>query len=73
MDKKTINKLKKYIKRLTNKSTHKLIEDEQAKQINLYLNIIAKRITPKVNENDIKTIIPIVMPISKEIIGYLNV
>lgn len=26
----------------------------------------------KVYEKDIKTIVPIVMPISKEIIGYLN-
>ena len=45
-------------------STHELMEYEQS---------IAKRITPKVNENDIKTIVPIVMPISKEIIGYLNI
>ena len=26
----------------------------------------------KVYEKDIKTVVPIVMPISKEIIGYLN-
>lgn len=74
MAKKTIDNIKNIIKRLTNyKSTYKLIEDEQAKQLSLYLNTIAKRITPKVNENDIKTIVPIVMPISKEFIGYLNV
>lgn len=36
---------------------------------NKNLHIIA----PKVNEKDIKTVIPIVMPISKECIGYLNI
>ena len=30
-------------------------------------------IAPKVNEKDIKTVVPIVMPISKECIGYLNI
>lgn len=30
-------------------------------------------IAPKVNEKDIKTVVPIVMPISKEFIGYLNI
>lgn len=38
-----------------------------------YLRTIAKRIAPKVNEKDIKTVIPIVMPISKKFIGYLNI
>lgn len=38
-----------------------------------YLRSIAKRISPKVNEKDIKTVVPIVMPILKELIGYLNI
>lgn len=37
---------------------------------NLY--IISQRLVSKVNENDIKTVVPIVMPISKELIGYLK-
>ena len=37
------------------------------------LLIFAKRIAPKVNERDIKTVVPIVMPISKEFIGYLKI
>ena len=37
-----------------------------------YLHIIAKRIAPKVNEKDIKLTIPIIIPISKEFIRYLN-
>lgn len=37
------------------------------------LSTIAKRMAPKVNEKDIKTVIPIVMPISKEFIGYLKI
>ena len=37
------------------------------------LSIIAKRISPKVNEKDIKTVVPIVMPISKELIGFLHI
>lgn len=37
------------------------------------LHISTKRQAQKVNEKDIKTIIPIVMPISKEFIGYLNI
>ena len=36
------------------------------------LLIFAKRITQKVNEEDIKLTVPIIMPISKEFIGYLN-
>ena len=39
---------------------------------NKYLCTIAKRIVPKVNEKYIKTVVPIVMPISKEFIGYLT-
>lgn len=38
-----------------------------------YMEIIAKRMAPKVNEKDIKTVVPIVMPISKEFIGYLKI
>ena len=38
-----------------------------------YLHTIAKRQVQKVNEKDIKLTIPIVMPISKEFIGYLNI
>ena len=37
------------------------------------LLIFAKRIVQKVNEKDIKLTIPIIMPISKEFIGYLNI
>lgn len=36
------------------------------------LHTIVQRLVSKVNENDIKTVIPIVMPISKKIIGYLK-
>ena len=36
-----------------------------------YLHIIAKRHAQKVNEADIKLTVPIIMPISKELIGYL--
>ena len=36
-----------------------------------YLHIIAKRQAQKVNEADIKLTVPIIMPISKELIGYL--
>lgn len=35
------------------------------------LLIFAKRRVQKVNEKDIKLTVPIVMPISKEFIGYL--
>ena len=37
-----------------------------------YLHIIAKQRIQKVNEKDITLNIPIIMPISKEFIGYLN-
>ena len=37
-----------------------------------YLHIIAKRQVQKVNEVDIKLTVPIIMPISKELIGYLT-
>ena len=37
------------------------------------LLIFAKRRVQKVNEKDIKLTVPIVMPISKEFIGYLNI
>lgn len=37
-----------------------------------YFYIIAKRMTTKINEKDIKTVVPIIMPISKEFIGYLT-
>lgn len=36
------------------------------------LHIIVQRLVSKVNENDIKTVVPIVIPISKELIGYLK-
>ncbi len=36
------------------------------------LHIINQRLVSKVNENDIKTVVPIIMPISKELIGYLK-
>ena len=39
------------------------------KTTNKILHIIAH----KVNERDIKTVVPIVIPISKEFIGYLNI
>lgn len=37
-----------------------------------YLHIIAERIAPKVNEKDIKTIVPIMMPYSLETIGIMT-
>ena len=37
------------------------------------LSTIAKRQAQKVNEQDIKLTIPIIMPISKEFIGYLKI
>lgn len=36
------------------------------------LYILAKRQVQKVNEKNIKLTVPIIMPISKEFIGYLN-
>ena len=41
-------------------------------EINNYLHIIAKKQAQKVNEADIKLTVPIIMPISKELIGYLT-
>lgn len=35
--------------------------------------LLAERQVQKVNEADIKLTVPIVMPISKEFIGYLNI
>lgn len=37
------------------------------------LHIIIQRLVSKVNEKDIETVVPIVIPISKEFIGYLNI
>lgn len=37
------------------------------------LLIFAKRTVEKVNEKNIKLTVPIIMPISKEFIGYLNI
>lgn len=37
------------------------------------LHILAKRQVQKVNKEDIKLNVPIIMPISKEFIGYLNI
>lgn len=37
-----------------------------------YLHIIAERIAPKVNEKDIKTIVPIVIPYGLETIGIMT-
>ena len=37
-----------------------------------YLHIIAERISHKINEKDIKTIVPIVMPYSLKIIGIMT-
>jgi hypothetical protein len=37
------------------------------------LLIFVKRTVEKVNEKDIKLTVPIIMPISKEFIGYLNI
>lgn len=34
--------------------------------------IFVKRTVEKVKEKDIKLVVPIVMPISKEVIGYLK-
>ena len=36
------------------------------------LLIFAKRTVEKINEKDIKLTVPIIMPISKEFIGYLK-
>lgn len=37
-----------------------------------YLHIIAERISPKVNEEDMKIIVPIMMPYSLKIIGIMT-
>ena len=37
-----------------------------------YSHIIAKRMTTKINEKDIKIVVPIIIPVSKEFIGYLT-
>ena len=42
-------------------------------KIDKNLHLIAHRFASKVNENNIKLTVPVIIPISKQFIGYLKI